>query len=108
MEHNRFVAAYEARAIRVEIDPTAAARYLSNRLLLPLFMLPLLGAGVGIALMGWIWSGLALIAAGIVLPRLIKRSAPHFILTQALQDRAFYDDAATSGLLRVVPVTGTA
>jgi len=40
MEHSRFVAAYEAREIRVEIDPTAAARYLSNRLLLPLFMLP--------------------------------------------------------------------
>jgi len=107
VEHSRFVAAYEAGEIRVEIDPTAAARYLSNRLLLPLFMLPLLGAGVGVALMGWIWSGLALIAGGIVLPRIIKRSAPHFILTQALQERAFYDDAAASGLLRVVPVTAT-
>ncbi|MNC86045.1 hypothetical protein D3C83_16720 [compost metagenome] len=64
-------------------------------------MMPVLGAGVALALIGWIYTGLAIIAAGIIAPQLIKRSAPHFILSQALQDTAVYDEVTRAGLLRV-------
>jgi hypothetical protein len=101
MSHAMFRSAYAARRVRLEIDPRLAARFMSARLLLPLFMLPVLGIGVGLALMGWIITGLALIAAGIVVPRLIKRGAPRFILTQALADETFYWDAVNEGVLRV-------
>jgi hypothetical protein len=101
MSHAMFRSAYAARRVRLEIDPKLAARFMSARLLLPLFMLPVLGIGVGLALMGWIITGLVLIAAGIVVPRLIKRGAPHFILTQALADETFYRDAVNEGVLRV-------
>lgn len=103
MNHAEFVAAYRRGQVKVEIEPRAAARYLSARLLLPFVALPVLGAGVSLALVGWIYTGLALIALGIVVPLLIKRGAPHFILTQALQDAAVYEDVTKSGLLKVNP-----
>jgi hypothetical protein len=73
----------------------------SARLLLPLVMLPVLGAGVGLALVGWIWSGLAVLAAGIVIPRLIKRSAPHFVLNHAFDDEEIYNEVTATGVLRI-------
>ena len=85
MTHREFIDAYRAGQLRVEIEPPAAARYLSARLLLPFVALPVLGCGVALALVGWLWTGLAVLAAGVAIPRLIRRSAPHFLLTQALE-----------------------
>ncbi len=104
MTHAEFTAAYTRGEIKVELDPKEAARFLSARLLLPLFMMPVLGIGVALALVGWIFTGLAIIALGIIAPRLVKRSAPHFVLQQALNDPAIYQEITKSGLLRVVPV----
>lgn len=89
----------------MHIDRAAAARYLSARLLLPLVMLPILGIGVALALVGWIWTGLAIVAAGTIAPVIIKRSAPHFVITQALEDRTFYDDVVAKGLLELLDGT---
>lgn len=100
MRHAEFVAAYREGRIRVEIEPAAAAKFMSARLLLPLVMLPVLGLGVALALVGWIGTGLSLLAAGILIPRLIKRSAPRFVLTQALEDERFYDEVTAAGILR--------
>jgi hypothetical protein len=100
--HGDFVEAYRAGTIRVHIDPAAAARFLSARLLLPFVRLPILGLGVALALLGWIWTGLAIVAAGTIAPMIIKRSAPHFVITQALQDRDFYEDVVASELLRIM------
>ena len=101
MTHAAFTAAYARGEIKVEIEPKAAARYLSARLLLPFVMMPVLGLGVALALTGWIFTGLAVIAAGIIAPRLINCGAAHFILTQALQDAAVYEEVTRAGLLRV-------
>jgi hypothetical protein len=101
MTHEQFVTAYQRGEIKVEIDPNAAARFVSARLLLPFVALPVLGMGVALALVGWIYTGLAIIAVGFVVPRLIKHSAPRFILTQALQDASFYDEVTKSGLLKL-------
>jgi len=101
ISHAAFRNAYAAGRAHLEIDPALAARFMSARLLLPLFMLPVLGIGVGLALVGWIVTGLAIIGGGIIVPRLIKRSAPHFVLTQALADEKFYQAAVNEGVLRV-------
>ena len=101
MTHAEFVAAYQRGDVKIEIEPKAAARFLSARLLLPFVALPVLGAGVALALVGWIYTGLAIIAVGFVVPRLIKHSAPHFILTQSLREPAFYEEATRSGLLKL-------
>ena len=101
MTHAEFVRAYAAGEIRVHVDPAGGARYVSDRLLLPFVMLPVLGGGVALALTGWIWTGLTILAVGIVAPRLIKRSAPHFALTQALENESAYEELTRSGILRV-------
>jgi len=107
MTHTEFVAAYARGEIRVEIDPKAAARHLSARLLLPFVMMPVVGIGIALALIGSFFLGLAIIALGIIIPQLIKRSAPHFLLTQALEDAGVYEEATRSELLRVTPVSNT-
>jgi hypothetical protein len=102
MTHSEFIHAYGARRVRVEIDPAAAAAARLDNV--PLVMLPVLGCGVALALTGWIWSGLAVIAMGIIAPRMIKRSAPHFVLTQALQDEKIYQEVTSAHILRVAPL----
>jgi hypothetical protein len=102
MRHDAFLEAYRSGTIRVRVDRVAAGRFLSARLLLPLFMLPVLGAGVGLALIGWVWTGLAIIGVGTFAPLIIKRTAPHFVITQALQDAAFYEEALANGLLEIL------
>lgn len=101
LAHAEFREAYAEGRARIEIDPALAARFVSGRLLLPLFAMPVLGIGVGLALVGWFVTGFVVIAAGILVPRLIKRGAPRFVLTQALSDERFYLDAVSEGVLRV-------
>ncbi len=98
MTHGEFVAAYTSGQIKVEVDPKGAARFLSARLLLPFVAMPVAGAGVALALVGWIYTGLAVIAVAFVVPRLIKRSASHFVFQQVLQDPHVYDEATRAGL----------
>ena len=101
MTHAEFVFAYRNGTLRMRVEPQLASRYVSTRLLLPFMMLPVLGAGVALALIGWIWTGLAVIALGIMLPRLIKRSAPHFLLTQALRDENLYRELIAAAVLKI-------
>ena len=105
MNHAEFVSAYGAGKIKVEVDPRNAARYTSARLLLPLVMMPVVGIGIALALTGWIWTGITVLALGIIVPRLIKRSAPHFVLTQALEDERIYREVTQSNILRITPTS---
>ena len=106
MTHADFTAAYARGEVKVEIDPQGAARFLSARLLLPFVIMPVLGIGVALALTGWIVAGLAVIALGIIAPRLVKRSAPKFLLQDALKDAAVYDELKRQGILRFNSVNG--
>lgn len=101
MTHADFVAGYAAGSIRVNVDRAAAARYLSARLLLPFVTLPLLGLGTALALTGWVWTGLAIIFAATLARILIRWSAPHFLIVQALEDPQFYDEVVASGVLKI-------
>lgn len=101
MDHETFRTAHAANRIAVEIDPRRAARFVSARLLLPLVALPVLGIGVALALIGWIKTGLAVLAVGILVPRLVKRGAPRFVLHEALRDPRFYEDAVREDVLRI-------
>jgi hypothetical protein len=102
MTHSEFVAAYARGEVRVEVDPQAAGRILSARLLLPFVMMPVVGVGVALALIGWIYTGLAVIGLGFITPRLIKRSAPGFLLQNALQDARLYEELIKTNVLRVM------
>ncbi len=102
MTHAEFVSACRSGATSFHVDPALAKRHISARLLLPLVRLPLLGAGVALALalIGWMWSGLAMIAAGVLLPWLAVRAAPQLILDEALASEARFAEFIASGLLK--------
>ncbi|MDP1674687.1 MAG: hypothetical protein Q8L65_16430 [Burkholderiales bacterium] len=102
LPHREFVQAYGEGRIIVNFDPQASAKFLSAMLMLPLFVMPVLGIGVALALSGWIWTGLLVIALGIVVPRLIKRGAPHFLMQQILDDEGIYRQAVHAGILQLV------
>jgi hypothetical protein len=104
MTHAEFVTAYTRGEVKVEVDPARAARFLSARLLLPFVAMLAAGIGVGLALTGWIYPGLAVIALAYLVPRFIKRSAPHFVFQQALTDSKVYYAATRADVLRIVPV----
>ncbi len=101
LSHRDFVTAFHDSTITVTFDPKGAARLISGRLLLPLFMMPVLGIGVGLALTGWVWTGLSVIALGIIAPRLIKRGAPRFLMQQMMDDEGLYREVLHAGIMHV-------
>jgi hypothetical protein len=100
--HAEFVRAYGEGAIRIDVDRTAAARFVSGRLLLPLVMLPVLGIGTALALTGWVWTGLSIIGLATLARIFIKVSSAHFVIAQSMQDEKFYGDAVSAGVFTVV------
>ena len=101
MTHAEFVAAWREGRLRVEVDRAAAARAVSERLMLPLVLLPVMGAGVALALLGRYFIGAAVFIAALLLRFAVRRSAAGFVLQRALADERFYTEAIASGLIRV-------
>lgn len=103
MRHDEFVEAWREGKVAVAVDSPAAAAFLSARLLLPFVAVAVIGGGIALVLAGWIWVGLALGAAGIIVPRLIKRGARRFLLSQIATDAQLYADGVAAGAIRVLP-----
>ena len=101
MTHEEFVAAYHAGRVRVTIDRAAAARFVSGRAMLPLVMLPLLGFGVALALVGYFVTGAIVFLAALLLRYLVKRSSDGFLLWRALRDGDFYEQVRAAQVLSV-------
>jgi len=99
--HEEFVAAYRAGRVRVTIDRAAAARFVSGRAMLPLVMLPLLGFGVALALVGYIVTGAIIFVAALALRTLVKRSSDGFLVWRALRDSDFYEQVRAAQVLNV-------
>jgi hypothetical protein len=99
--HEEFVAAYHAGRVRVTIDRAAAARFVSGRAMLPLVMLPLLGFGVALALVGYFVTGAIVFLAALLLRYLVKRSSDGFLLWRALRDSEFYEQVRAAQVLSI-------
>jgi hypothetical protein len=101
LTHEEFVAAYQARRIRVQIDRDAAARFVSGRAMLPLVLLPVLGLGVALALVGYVVSGIIIFVSALILRFLVRRSSDGFLLWRALRDAEFYRQVLAAQVLRI-------
>jgi hypothetical protein len=99
--HAEFAAAWREGRVRVEVDREAAARTMSARLMLPFVLLPVMGAGVALALVGRYFIGAAVFLAALVLRFVVRRSAGGFVLQRALADERFYAEAFASELIRI-------
>jgi len=99
MTHAEFVAAYQSGRLTVQIDPKASARIVSGQMMLPLFLLPLFGGAVAIALLGYFFAGAALFLAAFAFRFFVRRTAPGFVLKRSLEDPRFYEHAVAAGIL---------
>lgn len=102
LDYPAFLEAYGKGEVIVNFERKAAAKFLSARMLLPLFMLPVLGIGVSLALVGWLWTGLAVIGLAILIPRVVKGGAPHFLMQQILEDEGLYRELLAGNVIEVV------
>lgn len=103
MTHGEFVAEFRAGRIRAIVERRAAARFVSARMLLPVMLLPVLGIAVALALIGhYLWGG-AIFLLAFAFRALVRASSQGFIVTRALEDARFYEEARAAGLLRVEP-----
>lgn len=100
MDHAEFVELHRQGRVRVRVDAKLAARYLSGRLMLPVFATPVIGLGIALALWGFIWTGAALMIGGIAFVHFIRRSAPRFLVNQALQDATVFGELLRLGILQ--------
>ncbi len=100
MTHAEFVEAYRQGRLKVQVDKPAAARMVSARLMLPLVLLPVMGLGVALALVGYLAFGALVFLAALGLRYAVRRSAPGFVLQRALADEQFYAEAVASRLLK--------
>jgi hypothetical protein len=100
MTHQEFVAAYQGGKLTVHIDRKAAARFVSGRMMLPLFLLPVFGVAVAIALAGYFIAGALVFAAALAFRFAVRRTSSGFVLKRALEDPGFYEYALRAGLLR--------
>jgi hypothetical protein len=72
-----------------------------HRLLLTALVLPFIGAGIGIAWLGYHWAGLALVIFGVVAHRVVAHQAPKILLHMALRDAKIYHEALEFEILEV-------
>jgi len=107
MQHSEFLTSYQAGRLRLDVDRTRAAKLLSARMLLPVFLLPMLGVSVALALIGHWIAGLLLFVAAFAFRQLVRNSAPAFVAKRALADAAFYNTALSLRVITLVPVPPT-
>ena len=101
MTHEEFVAAYQCGRIRVTVDRVAAARFVARRAMLPLVLLPVMGLGVALALVGYIMAGTSVFLGALLLRFLVRRSSDGFLVWRALQDADFYSQVRAAQVLAI-------
>ncbi len=96
-----FRAGLPAGRFRVVVNPERAQKYVKHRLFMIGIALPLLGLGAALALSGYVWVGLPMVAIGALLPRVVKAHAPKILLHLAQQDAKTYREAIDFEILEV-------
>lgn len=72
---------------------------MASRMLLPFVTMAIVGIGIGLVLWGWLWSGLVAGALGIIVTKLIKRSAAGMVLQHVEHDPQLYLAAVSCGAI---------
>ena len=96
-----FRAGLPSGRFRIVVDPKLARRYVSQRLMLVVLMMPLIGIGIALALVGARWTGALMVAAGVVFHRVVMWQAPQILLHMAARDPKVYAHVTQNGLMEV-------
>jgi exosome complex RNA-binding protein Rrp4 len=90
-----------AGRFRVIVEPKQARRYVSQRLMLLMLLMPMIGIGLALAFTGRVWVGAALVALGVVLSRVVRAQSSKILLHLASHDRAVYEHVTQHGIMEV-------
>src|SRR5688500_2050069 len=101
MSHEEFVAAYASGTVHVRVDRERAAKLVSSRLMLPFVLLPLFGLAVALALTDRLFAGITLFLLVLAFRYAVRASSQGFVLSRALRNPAFYQEALAAGILQV-------
>jgi hypothetical protein len=96
-----FRAGMPAGRFRLVVNPKLARRWVAQRLLLMVLVLPVIGVGIALVLMRQTWPGALLVLAGVLLNRAVMWQAPKILLHFALQDAKAYEAVTQSGVMEV-------
>jgi hypothetical protein len=96
-----FRAGLPAGRFRVVIDPKLARRYVSQRLMLIVLLLPVIGAGLALALTGNTWAGALLVAVGVIANRVLMAQSGKIVLHLASHDAKAYEHVTQHGVMEV-------
>ena len=99
MTHEEFIAAYRAGKLSVHVDPKAAAQLVTRQMMLPLFLLPIMGLGVALALTGYLVIGVVAFIAALAFRYAVRKSSRGYVLTRSLEDAVFFEYVTTAGIL---------
>lgn len=99
--HEEFRSGLPAGRFRVVVNPKLARRYVAQRLLLLVVLMPLIGVGIALVLTGRSVLGAALVFGGVALNRLVAWQAPRLLLQMALRDAAVYEAVTQQGVMEV-------
>lgn len=86
---------------RVIVNPKLAGPFVAYRTHATPLALALIGPGVALALVGRPWIGGALVAAGVLLRRLVKSQAPRILLHLAARVPSVYEQATENAVMEV-------
>ena len=90
-----------AGRFRVVVNPKLARRFVSQRLMLVVLVLPVIGVGMALALTGRTWTGALLVAAGVLANRIVMWQAGRILLHLALNDAKTYQQVTQGGVMEV-------
>jgi hypothetical protein len=99
--HGEFVEGYRSGSLRVHVDRSAAADFVSRRMMLPLVLLPVLGVAVALALAGHLVLGVAIFGFALLFRFFVRSSSHGFVLLRALESARFYRAALAAGVIRL-------
>lgn len=99
--HEEFRAGLPHGRFHVIVNPKLARRYVAQRLLLLVVVMPVIGVGIALALTGRTWLGASLVAIGVLLNRLTMWQAPTLLLQMATRDAAVYEFVTQNGIMEV-------
>ncbi len=86
---------------RIIVNPALAAPFVAHRTHATPLAIAMIGPGIAAALVGYPWTGGLLVAAGILLRRVVKTQAPRILLHLATRVPSVYEHATEHGVMEV-------
>ena len=86
---------------RVVVNPALAVPFVAHRTHATTLAISLIGPGIAATLAGYTWTGVLLVAAGVLLRWSVKTQAPRILLHLAARVPSVYEQATGHGVMEV-------